>query len=183
MRSSLAEIETRAGPGLLHVVVEAVRGGTSKFKYDPKRGAFALHSALPKGMSFPYDFGFAPSTLGEDGDPLDVLVLMDAEAFPGCLVEARLIGVIEAMQKEKGRKAMRNDRLIAVEKGAVACGDVVALRDLPPHLLDGIEAFFVDYNRRRGRKFTPRARRGPRTAGKLIDEGRRRFGKSPRAKP
>ena len=57
---------------------------------------------LPEGMSFPYDFGFIPSTLGDDGDPLDVLILMDAPVVPGCIVRARLLGAIQAKQKEKG---------------------------------------------------------------------------------
>ena len=66
-------------------------------------------------MVFPYDFGFVPSTLAEDGDPIDVLLLMDSSAFPGCVIESRLIGVIEGEQNKDGKKE-RNDRLIAVAK-------------------------------------------------------------------
>jgi inorganic pyrophosphatase len=66
-------------------------------------------------MNFPYDFGFIPSTLGEDGDPLDVLVLMDAPVVAGCVIRGRLIGVMKARQRDKGEKEwVRNDRLIAV---------------------------------------------------------------------
>ena len=71
-------------------------------------------------MTFPFDFGFVPSTLGEDGDPLDILVLMDAPVVPGCVIRARLIGAIEAKQKAKGESWERNDRLIAVAVHALS---------------------------------------------------------------
>src|SRR3989440_1956062 len=99
--------------GDLNVVVETPRGSRNKFKFEEDSGLFVLGGALGVGLSFPFDFGFVPSTEGEDGDPLDVLVLMDEPAFCGCLVRCRLIGVIEAEQTEKG-KTERNDRLIAV---------------------------------------------------------------------
>src|SRR3712207_13460 len=74
----------------LNVVVGAPMGSRSKFEYDPHRGLFRLGGVLPLGAVFPFDFGFVPSTVGGDGDPLDVLLLMDGPAFPGCLVLARL---------------------------------------------------------------------------------------------
>src|SRR5690349_21240815 len=83
-----------------HVIIETPKGSHNKYDFDPKLGLFALGGVLPEGMSFPYDFGFIPSTLGEDGDPLDVLLLMDEPAFTGCLVRSRLIGVIAAKQTE-----------------------------------------------------------------------------------
>ena len=82
-------------------------------RYDPKQGIFTLRKVLPEGMVFPHDFGFLPRTLAADGDPIDVLLLMDVPAFPGCLVPSRLIGVIEGEQLD-GKKKVRNDRLIAV---------------------------------------------------------------------
>ena len=84
----------------------------NKFKYEEHVGLFRLSKVLPLGASFPYDLGFVPSTRADDGDALDVLVLMDAPAFTGCLVTVRMLGVIEAEQTEKG-KTVRNDRLIA----------------------------------------------------------------------
>src|SRR5215212_9852523 len=99
--------------GDLNVIIETPKGQRNKFKYDEKSGLYKLGGVLPAGAVFPFDFGFAPSTLGGDGDPLDVLLLMDEPAFAGCLVPARLVGVIEAEQTEKGNTA-RNDRLIAV---------------------------------------------------------------------
>jgi len=97
--------------GLVHVIVDTPKGSRNKFKYDEKLGLFRLGKVLPLGSCFPYDFGFIPSTKAEDGDPVDVLVLMDEPAFSGCLVTVRLLGVIEAEQTEEG-KTVRNDRLI-----------------------------------------------------------------------
>jgi inorganic pyrophosphatase len=93
------------------VIIETPKGFRSKFKYDPDTDFFMLGGLLPEGMMFPFDFGFVPSTLGEDGDPLDGMVLMDAPAHVGCLIEIRMLGVIEAEQTEEG-KAERNDRLV-----------------------------------------------------------------------
>src|SRR5207237_1691739 len=89
----------------------------------------------------------------EDGDPLDVLTLTDAPVLTGCVLRTRLIGVIEARQKKGECDWYRNDRLIAVATHARSHEDVKSIRELRPHLLDDIEAFFVDYNELRGRFF------------------------------
>src|SRR5436309_9611011 len=102
--------KTKSNGKVMEVMIETPRGKRNKFKYDSKHDRFLLCSVLPAGASFPYDFGFLPGTKGEDGDPLDVLVLMDESAFPGCVIEARLIGVLEIEQAEDGEK-YRNDRL------------------------------------------------------------------------
>src|SRR4029450_4913534 len=75
--------------GNVNVVVETPKGSLYKYKYDSTDGAFRLSDALPEGLSFPYDFGFIPSTLGEDGDPLDVLLLLDHPVAAGCVATAR----------------------------------------------------------------------------------------------
>src|SRR5258705_12154919 len=97
----------------LNVVIESPRGTSVKFDYNPDLDAFELSYIMPAGSVFPFEFGFIPSTLGEDGDPLDMLVLMDAPTCVGCILIARAIGVIEAEQTEKGN-TFRNDRLIGV---------------------------------------------------------------------
>src|SRR3954468_12245056 len=86
----------------LNVIIDTPKGCRNKFAYDRKRKAYTLKTVLPAGNSFPFDFGSIAGTIGEDGDPLDILVLMDEPAFVGCLVEARVIGVIEAKQKKNG---------------------------------------------------------------------------------
>ena len=88
----------------IQVIIETPKGSRNKYAFDPEQKIFQLMKVLPAGMAFPYDFGFIPSTLAEDGDPTDVLVLMDEPAFPGCLLKCRVVGVIEGEQgkKEKG---------------------------------------------------------------------------------
>src|SRR6267143_3217601 len=104
---------------LFQVVVETPKGSRNKDAFDPDHRVFELKKVLPAGMAFPYDFGFLPSTKGGDGDPLDVLVLMDEPAFPGCVLKCRLIGVIEGEQRDKKKKKKeRNDRLIAIQEDA-----------------------------------------------------------------
>lgn len=129
---------------------------------------------LPAGAVFPFDFGFIPSTLGEDGDPLDVLLLMDESAFAGCLVPARLIGVIEAEQTERDGQTTRNDRLLAVASNSRNHSDVQSLEDVNASLMDEIEHFFVSYNHIKGKQFKPLGRYGPEEARKLVDEGTQR---------
>lgn len=103
-------------------------------------------------MSFPYDFGFLPRTQAEDGDPLDVLLLMDEPAFPGVAVRARLIGVIEAEQTENGKK-VRNDRLLAVAEVNHLYANIRTIDDLPGQIIRELEEFFVNYSRLEGRDY------------------------------
>src|ERR671933_2536230 len=103
--------------GDLHVVIETPKGSRNKFKFDERLRLFRLSGVLPLGAVFPFDFGFVPCTSAPDGDPLDVLVLMDEPAFAGCLLTTRLIGVIEADQTEEGQ-TVRNDRLIGVAENS-----------------------------------------------------------------
>lgn len=100
-------------PEKLHVIIDTPKGSRNKFKWDSLHGLYKLDGVLAVGAFFPYDFGFVPSTLADDGDPIDVLVLMDEPAFVGCLVPSRLIGGFYAEQTEKGLTE-RNDRLFAV---------------------------------------------------------------------
>ena len=151
----------------LTVVIETPKGSQNKFAYDPRLGAFVPKGMLPVGAMFPFDFGMIPSTLGDDGDPLDVLVLMDAPAYPGCIVPSRLIGVIEADQTE-GRKTERNDRLLAVASHSAVHRSTRRLSDLSVDLLNQIEHFFVSYNAVKGKTFSPRRRSGPARARRLV---------------
>jgi inorganic pyrophosphatase len=156
--------------GLVHVVVETPRGSSNKYAFDAELGLFRLTKVLPAGMSFPFDFGFVPSTLGGDGDPLDLLLLLDEPAFPGCLVDARLVGVIEVEQTSK-KKTVRNDRLIAVAKASRTHSDVRSLDDLNPRLLDEIEHFFASYLALEGQTVERKGRGGPDRARTIVEEG------------
>jgi inorganic pyrophosphatase len=164
----------------LNVIVETPKGSRNKFEFDDKHGIFKLSGVLPAGASFPFDFGFVPSTRGEDGDPLDVLVLMDEPAFTGCLVPSGLIGVITAEQTERDGETVRNDRLIAVaadSRSRQGLESLAQLRESPGGeiLLSEIEHFFISYNTIKGKQFRPLRRLGPAQAKRLIKQGAKRF--------
>jgi inorganic pyrophosphatase len=171
----LSDLPTFDREGVLRVVIETPRGSRNKYDFDPELNCMELGAVLPRGMSFPFDFGFIPSTLGQDGDPLDVLALLDAPVIAGCTLSARLIGVIEARQKEKKGAWFRNDRLLVVAKSAQSHAAVNELQDMKPHLLGEIKSFFIDYNRSGGRIFEPLADRGPKAARRLIDVGQKAY--------
>jgi inorganic pyrophosphatase len=163
-----------ADDGTLNVVIETAKGSRNKIDFDPKRGVYELAGVLPAGASFPYDFGFIPSTLAEDGDPIDVLVLMDEPVFAGCLVPSRLVGVITANQTERDGATMRNDRLIAVSARSHTHDDVRSLADLSDALLHELEHFFTSYNDVKGKRFEVLERKGPRAAANLVAESAKR---------
>ena len=159
--------------GNLNVVIDTPKRSRNKYAFDFDVAAYRLKGVLPEGAVFPYDFGSIPATVADDGDPLDVLLLMDEPAFAGCLVECRLLGVIEAEQTEKG-KTERNDRLIAVAAHSHTHASLRSLSKLEPKLLDEIEHFFESYNKARGKEFKPLARKGPAVAKRLIENSQQR---------
>ena len=150
------------------VVIETPKGRRNKFDYDSQLEAFTLGGLLPEGLSFPFDFGFVPSTRAEDGDPLDVMVLMDEPAHVGCVLDVRLIGIIEADQTQNG-KTTANDRLIAVAVHSYSHEDLRTLADVNKSLLDQVEEFFVSYNKSRGKKFKVTGVHGPARAVKRVE--------------
>jgi len=155
----------------LRVVIETPKGSRNKFKYDPELGTFTLSSVLGEGLVFPYDFGFVPQTRAQDGDPLDVLLLMDEPAFTGCVVESRIVGVIEAEQTEHGNR-IRNDRVLAVALQSHNHADINEPSDLNSNMIQELEKFFVAYNKARGKKFKVLGCRNAKTAMKLIKKTR-----------
>jgi inorganic pyrophosphatase len=152
---------------LIRVVIETPKGSRNKYAFDPKSTTFELKRVLPAGMAFPFDFGFVPSTKGGDGDPLDVLVLMDEAAFPGCVLKCRLIGLIEGEQEEGGKR-QRNDRVVAIEQLAHSWSDVRQLTDLGKQFRKELEEFFVQYNKLAGKRFRVIGRKGPAAASRAI---------------
>lgn len=137
---------------LLQVIVETPKGSRNKYSFDTELRLFSLKQTLPAGMAFPYDFGFLPRTLADDGDPIDVLLLMDEPAYPGVMVRARLVGVIEGEQID-GKKRIRNDRLVAVSDGNTEYAHIEALGDVPKKWLQQLEDFFVNYHKLQGKEY------------------------------
>jgi inorganic pyrophosphatase len=164
----------KPGEELLQVVIETPRGSRNKYSFDPEQRVFRLKSQLPAGMVFPFDFGFVPQTKGGDGDPLDVLVLMDEPAFPGCVLLVRLLGAMEAEQIEKG-KTKRNDRLIAVGETSQLFANFEAIDDLPRKLRSELDEFFTTYHRLHGKQSRTLAWKNPTAAQRLIDKARQAY--------
>ena len=170
----LSDLDPIDKEGAIIVVIETSRGARTKLTYDPDAGTFVAKKVLPQGMSFPFDFGFIPSTTGGDGDPLDVLLLLDESVPAGTLVPSRLIGVIEARQTERDGSSMENHRLVAVATISELFADVKSFGDLPDAVLNQIEHFFISYNEQAGKHFEPTGRSGGRRARTLLDEAIRR---------
>ena len=171
--SPLHRLALRDGDGAIRVVIEANQGSRNKLKYDPERALMELHVVLPLGVSFPYDFGFLPSTLGEDGDPLDALVLMDESVPPGVVVPCRLVGVIEAEQKKKKGKTKRNDRFLLVASSSHRFRHCKDLADIATDVIDEVERFFEFYNKQKGVEFRAIGRHGRQKAEALLKAGER----------
>ena len=162
-----------SGDKLLQVIIETPKGCRNKYSFDEDQKIFVLKAALPAGMVFPYDFGFLPRTLADDGDPIDVLVLMDEPAFVGCALMARLIGVIEGEQTDK-QQTVRNDRLVAVADTAHMWANTKSIKDLPKKALKEVEEFFVNYHELQGKKYKLLAVKGKKAALTLIEKARKK---------
>ena len=155
---------------LIQVVIETPKGSRNKYAFDPKQKVFELKKVLPAGMTFPYDFGFIPRTKGGDGDPVDVLALMDEPAFPGVVVKCRLVGIIEGEEYDKKDKA-RNDRIVAVASENHSFADIKHIDDLGKLFLRELEEFFVNYHELSHEQYRVTDVRGPGHARKRIEEG------------
>jgi len=127
-------------PEEVYVLVEIPEGSQNKYEFDKKLNMFVLDRVLHSPLHYPADYGHIPSTLCEDGDPLDVLVLVTEPTFPGCLVKVRPIGVIE-MEDEKGV----DDKILAVPVEDPRFDNVKDIEDISEHILKEIVHFFEMY--------------------------------------
>ncbi len=152
----------------INVIIETPKGSRNKYTFDPETELFKLTKILPEGLNFPLHFGFIPGTKGEDGDPLDVLVLMDEPSYPGNLIECKVLGVIEAEQTEKDGENMRNDRLVAAAVESHRYKEFNNITKLDKYLLDEIINFFITYNKMSNKIFKPIGNKGSQTAISLI---------------
>lgn len=172
---ALHALAAQDGDGCWRAVIEVPAGSRNKLKWQPALGSMALHAVLPLGTAFPYDFGFFPSTQGEDGDPLDVLLFMDEPVPPGTVVPCHVLGVILARQTSATGQVERNDRLLAVARDSHRYGHWKAMADVTPSVLDEVERFFVFYNQHRGVRFEPLGRGDAADASRLLLQGREAF--------
>lgn len=156
----------------INCVVETPKGTGAKYTFDHRQGRVSVTKILPAGLVFPFDFGFIPGTRGEDGDPLDVVIISELPSFPGCAIDCRIIGIIKAMQTEKGGERMRNDRLVAIPEISVQYKEIKEIRQLPFDIIRQLEAFFQNYNAQAGKRFKPLQRANAKTAWSAIRRAR-----------
>jgi inorganic pyrophosphatase len=152
------------GEAILEVVVEIPSGSRNKYEYDHARRRFVLDRVLYSSVHYPCDYGFIEGSLADDGDPLDVLVVISEPTFPGCVVRARPIGALD-MTDDKGH----DFKVLAVAHDDPRWEETHALEDLSPHRLREIENFFSIYKELEGRETTVRGWLGVDEARKIID--------------
>jgi inorganic pyrophosphatase len=129
--------------GRIRVVVETPRGAAAKLAYEPKTQTFGYRRPLPIGMIYPYDWGFVPSTLGDDGDPLDGLVIHRAATAPGIVIDCDLLGALRVQQKDQDGNVLRNDRYVFAPHKEDAPNELLAEEHVPDRLRNEIEQFFL----------------------------------------
>jgi inorganic pyrophosphatase len=151
----------------VNIVVDTPKGSPYKLKYDEEIGTFRLHKSLPLGLVFPFNFGFVPSTLGDDGDALDVLIINDFVMPTGVVVLGQLISVLEASQSQDNG-TRRNDRLIAIPIGLASRKPMQPVVVFSSVLKRAVADFFVKYNELQGRTFQPIRYAGPRQAHRIV---------------
>lgn len=156
-------------------IIETPSGSPAKFAYDLESGLFHLGKMLPLGLAFPVDFGFVPSTLGGDNDPLDILVLPEVHLPVGTLLEVRLLGIMEAEQRKMNKRPKRNDRIVARLIDSRLYPGIENLSQLGQAFVDELAVFFQTYKALRGQSYDILNVGGPERAITIIREGERRF--------
>jgi inorganic pyrophosphatase len=158
---------------VVQVIVETPKGNRNKFGYDPQLGVFKLKKVLPEGMVFPYDFGFVPSTKAEDGDPADVVILMDEPAYPGCLLDCRIVGAL-LMEETREGETVRNDRFIAVSLQTHKHSDIRDISDLNKNFVKELGSFFEQYHRLDKADYKTIGQKGAQAARKMLEKQKTR---------
>lgn len=134
---------------LLNIIVETPRATRHKYAFDPKSGLFELRTTIAEGLEWPYDYGFVPGTLGDDGDPIDALFLDDEPTFTGCFAQARLLGIIRLR-----KNGTQNDRLLTCAKRvkgiSLSTDPYDRIADLPEAMIDGLCRFLEQYSEEAG---------------------------------
>lgn len=159
----------------VHLVVEVPRGSTVKLKYDDERGVFMWSRALSLGVSFPFDFGFLPQTLADDGDALDGISMSMMPSYPGVVVSARAVGTLRVEQKRGDQPVKRNDRLLLVPVNAHRYRHIQDIHDVPQRVRDEIEAFCQASLLLTGKHVTFRGWADARETMSLIDAAHTRY--------
>ena len=157
-------------PQLINAVIEIPLQCSSKYEYDKELGVFRLDRNLYSPVHYPGDYGFIPSTLGDDGDPLDVLVLVDTPSFPGCVMEVRPIGALEMIDQGKG-----DEKILCVGAGNPRYNDVTNYQEIYPHILKEITHFFATYKDLEGKRVEVHGWRDANVARELVTRAQKAY--------
>jgi len=160
-------------------VLEAPAGSRVKVYYDPSSHRFRTGKFLPLGMAFPLDFAFIPSTLAGDGDPVDLLIMPEADLPVGVVVNVRILGILEAEQKKVGKRAKRNDRVIARLMESKLFAQLDHIDQLGDKFVIELSSFFRTYKMLRGQSYEVLRVGGPERAADLIEQAAKEFAASP----
>lgn len=163
-------------PDWVEAVIEIPRGSRNKYEFDHSRGIFRLDRVLYSSVHYPTDYGFIPGTLSGDGDPLDILVVVEEPTFSGCHVRARPIGTLD-MQDEKGP----DEKILAVLEDDPRFNGIGRIGDLQEHWVKEIAAFFRTYKELQGEAVDVRGWRDVMVAWNVITEARERFAREQHA--
>lgn len=136
----LTLIPAQPKPGIVNVLIEIPAGSKNKYEFDKDLNAFALDRVLYASVQYPYDYGFIPNTLADDGDPLDGMVIMDQPTFPGCVIAARPIGMLKMIDGGD-----RDEKILCVPDKDPRYANVNSLRDIASHRLEEVAEFFRTY--------------------------------------
>lgn len=136
----LSRIPAQPKLGVINVLIEIAAGSKNKYEFDKDLQAFALDRVLYSSVQYPYDYGFVPNTLADDGDPLDGMVMIDEPTFPGCVIASRPIGMLEMIDGGD-----RDEKILCVPDNDPRFDQVKSLKDVAPHRLDEIAEFFKTY--------------------------------------
>ena len=159
-----------AAPAEINAVIEIARGDTNKYEYDKELNVFRLDRNLYSPVHYPGDYGFIPSTLSDDGDPLDVLVLVDAPSFAGCVMTVRPIGVLRMVDQNR-----EDEKILAVGLNNPVFKEVTDYQQLYPHLLREIEHFFSIYKELEAKSTTIKGWENAAGAREIVNECRDRY--------
>lgn len=153
---------------IITAMIETPKGSNQKFDYDPEVKRFKLSKLLPAGVTFIFDLGLIKGTRVEDGDPLDITVISEGYAFPGCLVDCRVIDALQAEHNERNGDKVRNDRFIGIPEVSHLFSEIRTLEEMPETITSQLEAFFKNDNEQAGKNFKVTARLNAGEAAKIL---------------
>jgi inorganic pyrophosphatase len=145
----LSQLPASPAPGLVNLVVEIPAGSRNKYEYNADAGVMALDRVLHSSVRYPFDYGFVPNTLAEDGSPLDAMVIMEEPTFPGCLIQARPIGILDMVDS-----GAHDGKLLCIPEAGFRHRKIRSIRQIAANQLEDVAEFFRTYKNLEGRVIT-----------------------------